>query len=66
MRGGGYFVHTTSWDGVKGRLTHLGNYEHLGLEELRDVLLSVLESHRPGTEFTIVDGQTWVQAPLFD
>lgn len=66
MSGGAYTVGVTSWDGLKGRLCHIGTYSGLSFWEMNDVVGSTIETYRPGTEFFLTDGQISVQAPLFD
>jgi len=66
LRGGGYVVGVTSWDGVKGRLCHLRYVDKLSYTEMCDVVMFYTDSFRPGTEFFPTEDQTFVQAPLFD
>ena len=66
MHRGAYTAHVTAWDGLKGRLTHVGTYESLGFAELLQVLEGTVESYRPGTEYWLQGDQTFTQAPLFD
>lgn len=66
MRSASYHVHVTSWDGVKGKLTFHGNYEHLSLGEMQQVVEAVAHTLRPGTEFMVTGEHIVVQSPLFD
>ena len=61
-----YMVHVTTWDGLKGRLTHHGTYDNLSWAEMCQVVESTLDTLRPGTEFVVDRDQVVIQSPLFD